>query len=126
MTAKSVGALCLAIGLATSAAAEQTCTLRPHPCAGNCDTISVRFAIDPNQFVDAQDAGDPPRRQITQVTLDGATFMAEALMFPGGVTGFHEGTGDLARRLMIVQPDGAARLVVDPPTRVWTGTCRSH
>ena len=108
---------------ATTASADLTCTLQRELCGTDCPVMPVHFAIDPAQFSAPVSADDPPRRQVTTVTLDDKVFVAEAILFPGGVSGFHEDAGDLGSRLMIVQPDGTARLSLLPQGEVWVGGC---
>lgn len=108
---------------ATPAAAQLDCTLQNEACIRNCTQMSATFAIDATQFVARQDPDDPPRRQITNVQMDDARFIAEAIVLPGGVVGFYEDAGALGSRLMIVQPDGSARLIMQPQNQTWRGTC---
>lgn len=112
--------LCL---LAQTATAEQVCALKLEFCQRDCVEISVRFEIDRTQFVQPQDPGDPPRRQVTRVTMDTMTFQAQALLFSDGMIGFHSQDAATGDRLMIVQRDGTARLVLQPDDQVWIGTC---
>ena len=102
------GLTCL---LATPAVAQFDCVLKDRSCVANCAQIEVRFDIDEAQFADPH---DPPRRQVTMVTQNNATFAATAIMMTHGVRGFHEDAGELGSRLMIVQADGAARLTLQP------------
>ncbi|WP_296419189.1 hypothetical protein [Pseudooctadecabacter sp.] len=95
---------------------QEACTLL-------CDTMQVTFDIDPNQFVNPQSPDEPPRRQVTQVTMDDATFTAQAIMMAGGIEGFHEDAGALGSRLMIVRADGSARLTLQPANTRWVGMC---
>jgi len=92
-------------------------------CTTRCDDLNVQFTIDASQFVSAQDPSDPPRRQVTQVTMGDRQFIAEAIMMDGGITGFHEDAGSLGSALMIVQADGSARLSLLPENRLLTGQC---
>ena len=48
---------------------------------------TVRFEIDPNQFVDAVNAGEPIRRKITQVEMGTTRFPAEPFII-GDTKGF--------------------------------------
>jgi hypothetical protein len=107
---------------ATQAAAFD-CTLQDIACTTDCAQVSVRFEIDTAQFAAAQNSADPPRRQITTVTMDGATFVAQAIMMPNNVRGFHEDAGEIGSRLMIVQRDGSARLSLQPSNTTLTGQC---
>lgn len=97
--------------------------MTPEACTLLCDDIHVAFAIDPHQFVDPLNPDDPPRRQVTQVTMEDDTFTAQAIMMAGGVEGFHEDAGAMGSRLMIVRPDGTARLTMQPENTRWTGIC---
>ena len=102
---------------------QHICTLQDQACLNDCVAMSVRFDIDRAQFVAAIDANEPPRRQVTFVTMDDQSFSATAILFPGGVSGFHEDAGEIGSRLMIVQPDGSARLALQPSNQVWIGMC---
>lgn len=110
---------------ASPAMAEMTCTLQNTNCIDDCPQTTVIFDVDPNQFVAPLDPNDPPRRQITTVTLNGATFTAEAIMMQGGIVGFHEDAVELGSRLMIVQADGTARLTMQPSSQTLTGLCET-
>jgi len=105
------------------AAAQWACVLTNEMCSTLCAKTTVSFAIDSNQFVAPHSPQDPPRRQVTTVTMNDATFVAEAIMMSGGVQGFHEDAGALGRRLMIVQPDGRARLSIQPQNIQLSGIC---
>ncbi len=107
-------------------AADLNCVLSVKDCTSDCIQITVAFRIDPHQFVDPQNTNDPPRRQITRVQLDNEDFNAEAIMLPGGILGFHDDAGELGRRLMIVQPDGRARLTLQPKNENWVGHCAAQ
>ena len=109
--------------MGSGAQADLNCTLTNDVCLIDCVQMKVRFEIDPNQFVAPQSPNDPPRRQVTSVTMDDIQFSAEAIMLAGGVVGFHEDAGEIGRRLMIVQPNGAARLSLQPSNEIWTGLC---
>lgn len=100
-----------------------TCSMTQDTCLSNCETLNVAFQIDPAQFAPPLDRNDPPQRQVTRVTYGPANFVAEALRMEGGIEGFFEDAGDLGSRLMIVQPDGTARLSVQPSNVIWTGIC---
>lgn len=117
-------ALAVLVSLAAApAAAQLDCTLQNDACFSDCAQMSVTFTIDASQFVAPQDPDDPPRRQITTVQMDDARFVAEAIMLPGDVVGFYENTAQLGTRLMIVQPDGSTRLIMQPQNQTWRGTC---
>lgn len=105
--------------------AQLSCILIEESCTADCDQTTVTFAIDEMQFVAPQDPYDPPRRQVTQVALNERRFTAEAIMMDGGVLGFHEDAGDVGSALMIVQPNGAARLTLQPENQTLIGTCVS-
>lgn len=114
--------LCFVTGQAN---AEIVCELTREMCRSDCDVKTVRFDVDAAQFVAPQSTDDPPRRQVTMVTLDGARFVAEAILMPNGARGFHEDAGALGSRLMIVQPDGMARLFVMPENVTYLGVCET-
>ncbi|SLN15910.1 hypothetical protein [Pseudooctadecabacter jejudonensis] len=115
-------AVCLALP-ATTGQADWTCRLTQVGCDLICPDMQVAFEVDRNQFVNPQNPNDPPRRQVTTVTMDDATFVAQAILMAGGVEGFHEDAGALGSRLMIVRPDGTARLTLRPQNTEWTGQC---
>jgi hypothetical protein len=52
------------------------------------DDLSLRFAIDRNQFAPAIDPGEPPRRKVTRVVANGTSFEAEPIVMDSGVRGF--------------------------------------
>ena len=116
-----VAILCLVAG--KSLATDLVCTLTDEACVANCAQTQVTFAIDFNQFVAPQNPNDPPRRQVTRVTVDADTFMAEAIAMDGGVLGFDHNDGSGGATLMIVQPDGTTRLSRQPQGRILTGLC---
>lgn len=109
--------------LADQASAELSCGLTDVTCDTNCAVTSVQFHVDKSQFVDAQDPADPPRRQVTQVTMGARMFNAQAIMMDGGILGFHEDAGEIGSALMIVQADGSARLLLQPENQTLTGGC---
>lgn len=115
--------LALTFCAASPAFAELDCILHDPTCTADCTPTSVRFAIDPAQFVAAQNPDDPPRRQITTVTMNDSPFIAEAIMMQGGVRGFHEDAESLGSRLMIVKPNGSARLTLQPQNKTLIGQC---
>lgn len=122
----TLGALALVLALLHAPAlmaAAFSCVLTDMACAMLCEETRVSFAIEPAQFVDPISPNDPPRRQTTQVAMNDARFVAQAIMMPGGVFGFHEDAGELGRRLMIVRADGSARLSLRPSNVTLTGTC---
>ena len=116
-------AISLSVWAVPAVANSVTCVLQNTICVRDCAEMQVAFDIDASQFAPPLNPDDPPRRQVTMVRMDGATFAAEAIMLPGGVVGFHEDAGALGRRLMIVQPDGRARLTLQPQNEVWSGLC---
>ena len=73
------------------------------------DGGTLEFIIDRNQFVDAIDVNEPPRRKATSVRYGDKQFPAEPILL-GEMRGFHaDGLGG-STLLFVVQPDGAARL----------------
>ncbi|WP_133175939.1 hypothetical protein [Yoonia sediminilitoris] len=74
--------------------------------ATDCANIphKVSFAIDRNQFVDAVDKRDPPRRKVTTVQTDARRFEAEPFIL-GDLRGF---SVDAGRVMFVVQPNGNA------------------
>jgi hypothetical protein len=113
-------ALCLVAG---PAVADFSCLLTDANCRADCAEISVRFSIDASQFVAPQDRNDPPRRQISEVTMVDRRFTAQAIMMDGGIVGFHEDAGAIGSALLIVQADGSARLTLQPENRTHFGHC---
>lgn len=109
--------------MAAPAAADLSCLLTDVDCPSDCAETSVRFNIDTSQFVNAQDLNDPPRRQVSDVTMGDRRFTAQAIMMDGGIIGFHEDAGELGSALMIVQPSGAARLTLQPQNITLRGMC---
>ncbi len=116
-------ATALACVLGEPAAAGWSCDMAEENCLTGCERANVTFHIDPNQFVAPQNANEPPRRQVTRVSMNDAVFVAEAILMQGGAEGFYEDGGELGRRLMIVQPDGEARLTLQPRNITLTGEC---
>lgn len=106
-----------------AAAVDLDCTLTDVACVTVCPETTATFTIDLNQFVAPQDPNDPPRRQITRVTLNADTFTADAIAFADGTLGFHHGADTSDRTLLIIQPDGAARLSRLPDNQILTGRC---
>ena len=89
-----------------------------------CDLsgVPVSFAIDRSQFAPAQDAGDPPRRRVTTVQMDGAQFPAEPIMM-GDVRGFWaEGLGG-SDAMLVIQGDGSAVYANSRAGERLTGNC---
>lgn len=115
--------LCL---MASPAVADLECVLQVRGCVIDCVETTVNFTIDTSQFVAPQSPRDPPRRQVATVTLNDATFVAQAIIMQGGVVGFHEDAGALGSRLMIVQPDGTARLTLQPSNQRLEGQCTTE
>jgi hypothetical protein len=109
--------------LAVPTAADLSCRLTDSTCLTDCAKTSVRFSIDASQFVAPQDPSDPPRRQVSDVTMGDRRFNAQAIMMDGGIVGFHQDAGETARALMIVQADGSARLTLEPENQTLIGTC---
>ncbi len=113
-------ALCV---MAAPAAADLSCLLSDANCLTDCEETSVRFSVDASQFVAPQDPNDPPRRQVSDVTIGERRFTAQAIMMDGGVSGFHEDAGEMGSALMVVQSDGSARLILQPENRTLLGRC---
>ncbi|MDB2369036.1 hypothetical protein N9V68_00420 [Octadecabacter sp.] len=110
----------LALIAGQAAAVDLTCGMRDAACLGGCAQTNVQFTVNPAQFADPVSPRDPPRRQVTTVTVGNSTFTAQPILLSGGIVGFDDGTG---HRLMIVQPDGAARLTLQIQDRVLIGHC---
>lgn len=110
---------------ATPALAQDLiCVMEDPFCTQGCSPLDIAFSIDSSQFAAPQDPNDPPRRQITTVNYGDTTFVATAIMMPGGIVGFHEDAGALGSRLMIVQSSGQARLTLQPLNTTLTGSCQ--
>jgi len=105
------------------AVAGWTCVLTQTPCETDCRAVYVSFHVDPHQFVAPNDPNEPPRRQVTHVTFDRSHFVAEAILMQSGDEGFFEDAGALGSKLMIVRPDGEARLTLQPENQVLSGQC---
>ncbi|MCG6902842.1 MAG: hypothetical protein LJE68_09190, partial [Rhodobacter sp.] len=75
-----------------------------------------------NQFAPAHDRAEPPRRKVTMVDLDGATFAAEPMLI-GDVRGFWEDAEAMGSRIFTMQADGSAIYTEDPAGLRLTGTC---
>ena len=90
----------------------------------SCDLsgVPVRFAIDASQFAPAQDASDPPRRQVTTVRMGDAAFSAEPFII-GDTRGFWTTRDDGAEVLLVMQPDGATVYSDARRAGTMTGTC---
>ena len=112
----------LIILCATPLGADMICSVQDETCSGSCPQTAVQFSIDPSQFVDPQDPNDPPRQQITQVTMDAQQFRAHAIMMEGGIIGFHNDS-ERGSTLMLVQKDGAPRHTVQPDNRNLASFC---
>jgi len=108
----SLPATMLASVMASSVSADSLlCTLSA-PCNDRtaCDTkpVSLSFDIDRNQFVDAVNPNEPPRRKITQVEMGARPFPAEPFLI-GDVRGFWaEGPGG-SDSIFVVNADGSAK-----------------
>ncbi len=86
---------------------------------------SLTFAIDRNQFVAPQDAGDPPRRKVTQVSFGDMHFPAEPFLI-GPVRGFHaDGLGGTSV-MFSVAADGTATYANTRSGETLTGTCEDR
>lgn len=90
----------------------------------SCDLSGtpVRFTIDRAQFAPALDPAEPPRRQVTTVTMDGTTFPAEPILM-GGVRGFWAAARDGSEKMMVMQSDGSAAYADSATGQRITGTC---
>ena len=107
-------------------AAVLCATIAGPACAGTvtCDFsgVAVAFAMDESQFAPAQDASDPPRRQITTVQMGDAAFSAEPFII-GDTRGFWTTQDDGAEVLLVMQPDGSAVYADTRNVTPMTGTC---
>lgn len=96
------------------------------PVAYACDltregkTLRLAFDIDPASFALPLDAGDPPRRKVSRVVLEGDSFEAEAVLTEDGTRGFWAPDRDL---MLTVAPTGAARFS-DSAGTDWRGECK--
>lgn len=107
-------------------AAVLCATIAAPACADTviCDFsgVPVAFAIDASQFAPAQDASDPPRRQVTTVQMGDAAFSAEPFII-GDTRGFWTTQEDGAEVLLVMQPDGTAVYSDTRDGTPMTGTC---
>ncbi|MBS0122548.1 hypothetical protein [Thetidibacter halocola] len=71
---------------------------------------TLRFTLDPAQFADPVSPDEPPRRQLSRVTLPNVELTAEAILTQDGGRGFF-----LAERAMLLirHSDGSATLTAD-------------
>ena len=73
------------------------------------DGDALEFTIDHNQFVDAIDVDEPPRRKVTYVQYGAKQFPAEPIVL-GQTRGFHaDGLGG-STMMFVMQNDGSAIL----------------
>ncbi|SFS10143.1 hypothetical protein [Yoonia litorea] len=89
-----------------------------------CDLagVPVSFAIDAAQFAPAQNAGEPPRRRVTHVTMGDTAFAAEPFRL-GDTVGFWTKDSVGAETMLVVNADGTA-VYADPQAGArLTGTC---
>lgn len=121
------GLIFLACWNATSSAAADSlhCELSI-TCVGRSDCseelVDLSFEIDRNQFVDAIDVNEPPRRKVTQVQMGTKNFTAEPFLI-GDVRGFWaEGLGG-SDSIFVVNPDGSAKFSNPILGESLTGTC---
>lgn len=109
----------------TVSADSLSCRLQA-PCDGRaeCDAepVALRFDIDRNQFVDAVNPNEPPRRKITQVAMGARQFPAEPFLI-GDVRGFWaEGLGG-SDSIFVVNADGSAKFSNPQMGETLIGTC---
>lgn len=83
-------------------------------------SLTLRFDIDPASFAPALDAGDPPRRQVSRVTVGDSGFMAEAILSETGQRGFW---APARNWLLTMERDGKARLSAAQGS-AWNGYCK--
>ena len=116
----------LAIANVTSARAELVECVLSEPCTttGVClrDSIDLHFVIDRNQFADAVNVNDPPRRKVTLVTLGDEEFSAEPMII-GDVRGFWQDTEATGDRIFTMQADGSGVYSESPSGKTLTGSC---
>lgn len=117
----------LSVLAAPVAAEDYRCTLTLD-CEGRAGctprTIDIAFAIDARQFAPPASPDDPPRQKITEVRLDDTTFRAEPFRMENGVRGFW-GNGVNQSRMLVIEPDGAARYVELQQGPPFTGFCEA-
>ncbi len=95
--------------LASPVLAERiACTLsKPCTTQAPCPSpVNLNFTIDRNQFSAAVHPQDPPRKQVTMVTLGGIRFSAEPMII-GETRGFWEDGEAMGARMFTMQPDGS-------------------
>ena len=73
------------------------------------DGDALNFSIDRNQFVDAVDANEPPRRKVTHVRYGAKAFPAEPILI-GDMLGFQADGLSGSTMMFVIQPGGAAVL----------------
>ncbi|MGP6088362.1 hypothetical protein [Antarctobacter jejuensis] len=111
----AAAALSALAGAVRAASLEYDCLLTRDDA-----NLRLSFTFEPASFAPALDPADPPRRQVSRVTVEGATFEAEALLTGDGTRGFWAA----GRGLMLTRaPDGAARLTDDAHAAPWHGHC---
>ena len=105
------------VALAGAGAAESyACVLTDGP-----EEMHVAFSLDRTQFSPAHIVGEPPRRAVSQVDLNGRRLIAEAVAIDGGWIGFHTDAPGDVEILMLVAQDGRGSLSIGDVT--WRGTC---
>jgi len=101
------------------------CSLsEPCPTSGVCfqEAVDLHFVIDHNQFSDAVDVNDPPRRKVTLVTLGDEQYSAEPMII-GDVRGFWQDTEAMIDRIFTMQADGSGVYSESPSGKTLTGSC---
>lgn len=89
------------------------------------DKSNLSFAIDRNQFMDAIDANEPPRRKMTTVRHGAHQFTAEPFSI-GQMRGFHaDGMGGTSI-MFVVNPDGSATYANAQVGETLTGDCEDQ
>jgi hypothetical protein len=89
------------------------------------DGSDLSFVIDRNQFMDAVDANEPPRRKVTTVRHGAHQFTAEPLLI-GQMRGFHaDGMGGTSI-MFVVTPDGSATYTNAQVGQILTGDCEDQ
>ncbi|MDU8912114.1 hypothetical protein [Aestuariicoccus sp. MJ-SS9] len=85
--------------------------------------VTLGFEIDRAQFAPAVDGGEPPRRAETLVEMGGDRFLAEPILMATGHRGFWAESHEGRELLLLIAPDGSARLSDSGRDADLEGTC---
>ncbi len=113
-------AVLLALAPLPCLADQLACQLVPE---GGGPEVSLHFGIDRGQFAPPQSPEDPPRRLRSIVTMGETRFAAEPLLMEGGRRGFWTQERAEGPAMMVIEPEGAAKLTDVNSGTVYVGTC---